>query len=213
MLAATGGRSHAFGRCETTSITWSNLRRQDPRPGSPQSPKSATLAVDAKAKALKAAGGLVIGFVLVIRTSTATTSSRPHSAPAPSRASTSTRLPPGCPSCLEAIGGKSARVLGLAISASQVLVTNGGKHAVFQAFATLLDPGDEVLLPTPYWTFVPESISLAGGVPVLGAHRRTSGHRETVDQLQAHVTDRTKVVLFVSPSNPTGAVYPPEQVA
>jgi aspartate aminotransferase len=108
---------------------------------------------------------------------------------------------------------KTARDSGLVISASQVLVTNGGKQAVFQAFATLLDPGDEVLVPTPYWTTYPESIALAGGVPVLVRSDETSGYLVTVDQLEAHCTDRTKVLLFVSPSNPTGAVYPPELVA
>jgi len=94
-----------------------------------------------------------------------------------------------------------------------VLVTNGGKQAVYEAFATLLDPGDEVLLPTPYWTTYPESIRLAGGVPVQVHTDETSGYRTTVEDLDAHCTDRTKVLLFVSPSNPTGAVYPPEQVA
>ena len=99
------------------------------------------------------------------------------------------------------------------VPASQILVTNGGKHAVYQSFATLLDPGDEVLLPTPYWTSYPESIALAGGVPVLVRTDETSGYLATVEQLEAHCTDRTKVLLFVSPSNPTGAVYPPERVA
>jgi aspartate aminotransferase len=84
---------------------------------------------------------------------------------------------------------------------------------VFQAFAALLDPGDEVLLPTPYWTSYPESIALAGGVPVLVHTDETSGYLVTIDQLEKHLTDRTKLLLFVSPSNPTGAVYPPEQVA
>ena len=95
---------------------------------------------------------------------------------------------------------------------SQVLVTNGGKQAVYEAFATLLDPGDEVLLPAPYWTTYPESIRLAGGVPVEVLTDEASGYLATVEQLEAATTDRTKVLLFVSPSNPTGAVYSPEQV-
>ena len=94
-----------------------------------------------------------------------------------------------------------------------MLITNGGKQAVYNAFATLLDPGDEVLLPAPYWTTYPEAIQLAGGVPVTCATDETTGYLATVEQLEAARTARTKVLLFVSPSNPTGAVYPPEQVA
>ena len=94
-----------------------------------------------------------------------------------------------------------------------MLVTNGGKQAVYQTFATLLDPGDEVLVPAPYWTTYPEAIALAGGVPVPVLTDETTGYLVSVDQLEAARTARTKVLLFVSPSNPTGAVYPPEQVA
>jgi aspartate/methionine/tyrosine aminotransferase len=93
-----------------------------------------------------------------------------------------------------------------------VLVTNGGKHAVYNTFATLLDPGDEVLLPAPYWTTYPEPIGLAGGVPVVLPTDEATGFRVTVDQLEAALTVRTKVLMFVSPSNPTGAVYPVEEV-
>ena len=176
--------------------------------------ESATLAVDAKAKALKAAGRPVIGFgagepdfptpdYIVESAQRACAEPRFHKyTPAA-----------GLPELREAIATKFARDSGLTIAASQVLVTNGGKQAVFQAFATLLDPGDEVLLPTPYWTTYPESIALAGGVPVLVHTDETSGYLVTVDQLEAQCTDRTKVLMFVSPSNPTGAVYPPEQVA
>ena len=176
--------------------------------------ESATLAVDAKAKALKAAGRPVIGFgagepdfptpdYIVEAAQRACAEPRFHKyTPAA-----------GLPELREAIAVKTARDSGLAISASQVLVTNGGKHAVFQAFAALLDPGDEVLLPTPYWTSYPESIALAGGVPVLVHTDETSGYLVSIDQLEEHLTDRTKLLLFVSPSNPTGAVYPPEQVA
>jgi aspartate aminotransferase len=176
--------------------------------------ESATLAVDAKAKALKAAGRPVIGFgagepdfptpdYIVQAAQRACAEPRFHKyTPAA-----------GLPELREAITVKSARDSGLVIAPSQVLVTNGGKQAVFQAFATLLDPGDEVLLPTPYWTTYPESIALAGGVPVLVRADETSGYLVTIDQLEAHCSDRTKVLLFVSPSNPTGAVYPPEQVA
>jgi len=176
--------------------------------------ESATLAVDAKAKALRAAGRPVIGFgagepdfptpdYIVDSAQRACAEPRFHKyTPAA-----------GLPELREAIAAKTARDSGLVVSASQVLVTNGGKHAVYQAFATLLDPGDEVLLPTPYWTTYPETIALAGGVPVLVRTDETSGYRTTVDQLEAHRTDRTKVLLFVSPSNPTGAVYPPEEVA
>jgi aspartate aminotransferase len=176
--------------------------------------ESATLAVDAKAKALKAAGRPVIGFgagepdfrtpdYIVEAAQRACAEPRFHKyTPAA-----------GLPELREAIAAKTARDSGLVLSASQVLVTNGGKHAVYQAFATLLDPGDEVLLPTPYWTSYPESIALAGGVPVLVHTDETSGYLVSIEQLEAHLSDRTKLLLFVSPSNPTGAVYPPEQVA
>ena len=176
--------------------------------------ESATLAVDAKAKALKAAGRPVIGFgagepdfptpgYIVEAAQRACAEPRFHKyTPAA-----------GLPELREAIAAKTARDSGLVISASQVLVTNGGKHAVYESFATLLDPGDEVLLPTPYWTSYPESIALAGGVPVLVRTDETSGYLVSIEQLEAHLTDRTKLLLFVSPSNPTGAVYPPEQVA
>ena len=94
-----------------------------------------------------------------------------------------------------------------------MLVTNGGKHAVFTAFAALCDPGDEVICPAPYWTTYPEAITLAGGVPVVIDTTEETGFQVTVDQLEAAYTERTKVLLFVSPDNPSGAVYPPEQVA
>ena len=176
--------------------------------------ESATLAVDAKAKALKAAGRPVIGFgagepdfptpdYIVEAAQRACAEPKFHKyTPAA-----------GLPELREAIAAKTARDSGLVVSASQVLVTNGGKHAVYQTFATLLDPGDEVLLPTPYWTSYPESIALAGGVPVLVHTDETSGYLVSLEQLEAHLTDRTKLLLFVSPSNPTGAVYPPEQIA
>ncbi len=176
--------------------------------------ESATLAVDAKAKALKAAGRPVIGFgagepdfptpgYIVEAAQRACAEPRFHKyTPAA-----------GLPELREAIAAKTARDSGLVIPASQVLVTNGGKHAVYETFATLLDPGDEVLLPTPYWTSYPESIALAGGVPVLVRTDETSGYLVSIDQLEEHLTERTKVLLFVSPSNPTGAVYPPALVA
>src|SRR5690606_30199105 len=118
----------------------------------------------------------------------------------------------GLPELREAIAVKTKRDSGYEVGASQVLVTNGGKHAVYNAFATLLDPGDEVLLPAPYWTTYPEPIRLAGGVPVVLPTDEGTGFRITVDRLEAAVTDRTKVLMFVSPSNPTGAVYPRDQV-
>ena len=176
--------------------------------------ESATLAVDAKAKALKAAGRPVIGF----GAGEPDFPTPDYIVEAAQRACAEPKFQKytpaaGLPELREAIAAKTARDSGLVLSASQVLVTNGGKHAVYQALATLLDPGDEVLLPTPYWTTYPESIALAGGVPVLVSTDETSGYLVTVEQLEAQLTDRTKLLLFVSPSNPTGAVYPPEQVA
>jgi aspartate/methionine/tyrosine aminotransferase len=176
--------------------------------------ESATLAVDAKAKAMKAAGRPVIGFgagepdfptpgYVVAAAQEACAQPRNH------------RYTPaaGLPELREAIAAKTKRDSGLEVSASQVLVTNGGKQAVYTAFAALLDPGDEVLLPAPYWTTYPEAIQLAGGVAVEIQTDEQAGYLATVEQLEAARTDRTKVLLFCSPSNPTGAVYPPEQVA
>ena len=118
----------------------------------------------------------------------------------------------GLPALKEAIVAKTARDSGLHITPAQVLVTNGGKQAVYEAFATMLDPGDEVLVPAPYWTTYPEAIRLAGGVPVPVVADEQSGYLVSAAQLEAARTPRTKVLLFCSPSNPTGAVYPPEQV-
>jgi aspartate aminotransferase len=175
--------------------------------------ESATLAVDAKAKALKAAGRPVIGFgagepdfptpdYIVAAAVQACTDPANH------------RYTPagGLPALKAAIVAKTLRDSAYAVTPEQVLVTNGGKQAVYQAFATIVDPGDEVLLPAPYWTTYPEAITLAGGVPVEVFAGEDQGYLVTVDQLEAARTDRTKALLFCSPSNPTGAVYPPEQV-
>ncbi|MDA8116956.1 MAG: pyridoxal phosphate-dependent aminotransferase [Actinomycetota bacterium] len=170
--------------------------------------ESATLAIDAKAKALKAAGVDVIGFgagepdfptppFIVEAAARACADPRNH------------RYTPtaGLPELREAIAAKTLRDSGLAIEASQVLVTNGGKHAIYNAFATLLDPGDEVLVPEPYWTTYPEAIRLAGGVPVFVPSSVSSGYKVSPADLDRYMSPRTKVLLFVSPSNPTGAVY------
>jgi aspartate/methionine/tyrosine aminotransferase len=118
----------------------------------------------------------------------------------------------GLPELKEAIAAKTLRDSKVEVAASQVLVTNGGKHAVYNTFEALLNPGDEVLLPAPYWTTYPEPIALAGGVSVVLPTDVESGFRVTVAQLEAARTDKTKALVFVSPSNPTGAVYPPEEV-
>ncbi len=175
--------------------------------------ESATLAVDAKAKALKAAGEPVIGFGAG-EPDFPTPEHIVEAAVAACRDPRNHKYTPagGLPELKEAIVAKTARDSGYDITPSGVLVTNGGKHAVYNAFATLLDPGDEVLLPAPYWTTYPEPIALAGGVSVVLPTDETTGFRVTVDQLEAACTARTKVLLFVSPSNPTGAVYPVEEV-
>jgi aspartate/methionine/tyrosine aminotransferase len=175
--------------------------------------ESATLAVDAKAKALKAAGRPVIGFgagepdfptpdYIVEAAINAARDPQWH------------RYTPagGLPALKDAIVAKTKRDSGYDIKASQVLVTNGGKQALYNAFAALLDPDDEVLLQAPYWTTYPEAIKLAGGVPVVVMTDETTGYRATIEQLEAARTPRTKVLVFVSPSNPTGAVYPPDLV-
>jgi aspartate aminotransferase len=176
--------------------------------------ESATLAVDAKAKALKAAGRPVIGFGAgepdfptpdyIVQAAIAACS-----VPANHRYTPAA----GLPALRQAVAEKTARDSGLQVTAQQVLITNGGKQAVYQAFATLLDPGDEVLLPAPYWTTYPEAIALAGGVSVPVVADETAGYLVTIAQLEAALTPRTKALLFCSPSNPTGAVYPAEQVA
>ena len=175
--------------------------------------ESATLAVDAKAKALKAAGRPVIGFgagepdfptpdYIVEAAVEACRDPRNH------------RYTPagGLPELKAALVEKTRRDSGYEVEPSQVLVTNGGKQAIYEAFATILDPGDEVIVPAPYWTTYPESIRLAGGVPVEVLADETQEYKVGVDQLEAARTDRTKVLLFNSPSNPTGAVYTRDEV-
>ncbi|QJU54694.1 pyridoxal phosphate-dependent aminotransferase [Herbiconiux sp. KACC 21604] len=174
--------------------------------------ESATLKVDAKAKSLQAAGRPVISYAagepdfptpehIVEAAAAAVLDPKNH------------RYTPaaGLPELREAIAAKTLRDSGVEVSPSQVIVTNGGKQAVYQSFATLLDPGDEVLVPTPFWTTYPEAIALAGGVPVQVFAGSDQDYLVTVEQLEAARTERTKVLLFVSPSNPTGAVYSPEQ--
>ena len=175
--------------------------------------ESATLAVDAKAKALKAAGRPVIGFgagepdfptpdYIVEAAVEAARDPRNH------------RYTPagGLPDLKQAIVDKTLRDSGYRVQPSQVLITNGGKQAIYEAFATLLDPGDEVIVPAPYWTTYPEAIRLAGGVPVTVLADETQDYKVTVAQLEAARTDKTKMLLFNSPSNPTGAVYDTSEV-
>jgi len=175
--------------------------------------ESATLAVDAKAKALKAAGRPVIGFGAG-EPDFPTPDYIVAAAVEACRRPAMHRYTPagGLPELKQAVVDKTRRDSGVEVSTGNVLVTNGGKQAVYEAFATLLDPGDEVLLPAPYWTTYPESIRLAGGVPVEVLADETQGYLVTVDQLDAAVSERTKVLLFCSPSNPTGAVHDPAQV-
>ena len=174
--------------------------------------ESATLAVDAKAKALKAKGENVIGFGagepdfptpdnIVVAAVAAARDPKYH------------RYTPaaGLPELREAIAVKTKRDSNFVCDASQVLVTNGGKHAVFVAFAALCDPGDEVIVPAPYWTTYPEAIALAGGVPVVVDTTEETEFKVTVEQLEKARTPKTKVLLFVSPDNPSGAVYTPEE--
>ncbi|QMU79365.1 pyridoxal phosphate-dependent aminotransferase [Streptacidiphilus sp. PB12-B1b] len=170
--------------------------------------ESATLAVDAKAKALKAAGRPVIGFGAG-EPDFPTPGYIVDAAVAACRDPKNHRYTPagGLPELKAAIAAKTLRDSGWAVEPSQVLVTNGGKQAIYEAFAAILDPGDEVIVPAPYWTTYPESIQLAGGVPVEVVADETTGYKVSVEQLEAARTANTKVLLFVSPSNPTGAVY------
>ncbi|MEV7176334.1 pyridoxal phosphate-dependent aminotransferase [Kitasatospora sp. NPDC093679] len=174
--------------------------------------ESATLAVDAKAKALKAAGRPVIGFGAG-EPDFPTPGYIVDAAVAACRDPKNHRYTPagGLPELKAAIAAKTLRDSGYQVDASQVLVTNGGKQAIYEAFAAILDPGDEVIVPAPYWTTYPESIQLAGGVAVEVVTDETTGYKASVEQLEAARTENTKVVLFVSPSNPTGAVYTREE--
>jgi aspartate aminotransferase len=175
--------------------------------------ESATLAVDAKAKALKAKGENVIGFGAG-EPDFPTPENIVEAAVRACRDPKSHKYSPaaGLPELREAIAVKTKRDSGFDCTAAQVLVTNGGKHAVFTAFATLCDPGDEVICPAPFWTTYPETITLAGGVPVIVQTDESTGFRVTVEQLDAALTPRTKALLFVSPDNPSGAVYTPDEV-
>ncbi|MFM8303210.1 MAG: pyridoxal phosphate-dependent aminotransferase [Actinomycetota bacterium] len=170
--------------------------------------ESATLAVDAKAKALQAAGERVIGFGAG-EPDFPTPEHIVEAAAAACRDPRNHRYTPtpGLPELRDAIAAKTIRDSGYACEAAQVLVTNGGKHAVYNAFQALLDPGDEVLLPAPYWTTYPETITLAGGVPVVLPTTEDTQFRVTVEHLDAARTKHTKALVFVSPSNPTGSVY------
>jgi aspartate aminotransferase len=175
--------------------------------------ESATLAIDARAKSLKASGEDVIAFGAG-EPDFPTPAHIVEAAAAACREPRFHRYSPtaGLPELREAIAAKTARDSGLRVRPDQVLVTNGGKQALYNAFATLLDPGDEVLVPAPYWVTYPEAIALAGGVPVAVATDEATGFRAGVERLEAARTARTKVLVFVSPSNPTGAVYPRDEI-
>ncbi|MBC9927463.1 MULTISPECIES: pyridoxal phosphate-dependent aminotransferase [unclassified Leucobacter] len=174
--------------------------------------ESATLKVDGKAKALQAEGRLVISYAAG-EPNFATPAHIVDAARAALDDPKNFRYTAavGLPELREAIAAKTLRDSGLEVSPSQIIVTNGGKQAVYQSFQALIDPGDEVLLPSPYWTTYPEAIQLAGGVSVEVFAGADQGYKVTVDQLEAARTEKTKVLLFVSPSNPTGAVYSPEE--
>jgi aspartate aminotransferase len=174
---------------------------------------SATLAVDAKAKALKAAGEPVIGFgagepdfptpahIVAVAVEAAQDPKNHKYSPAG-----------GLPELRQAVADKTLRDSGYACTADQVIITNGGKHAVYNTFAVMIDPGDEVIIPAPFWTTYPEPVALAGGTPVIVSTDAASGFRVTLEQLDAARTEKTKALVFVSPSNPTGAVYPKDEI-
>jgi aspartate aminotransferase len=176
--------------------------------------ESPTLAVTAKAKALKAAGEPVIGFGagepdFPTPANVVEAAQRAAADPASHRYTPAA----GQPELREAIVTKTARDTGLDITADQVVVTNGGKHALFDVFLSLIDPGDEVLVPAPYWVSYPAQVQLAEGTTVAVPTDKSTGFRTSVEQLESLRTDRTKALVFVSPSNPTGAVYPREEIA
>jgi aspartate/methionine/tyrosine aminotransferase len=172
--------------------------------------ESPTLAIDAHAKALKLAGEHVIGFGagepdfptpghIVAAAAEATGHVLYHHyTPAP-----------GLPELRAAVARKTERDSGVTVEPQQVLVCNGGKQSLFHAFMSIVDAGDEILLPAPYWVSYPEMIGLAGGAVVEVPTTVHTGFRVTVDQLDAARTPATKALVFVSPSNPTGAGPPP----
>ncbi|MFV0315631.1 MAG: pyridoxal phosphate-dependent aminotransferase [Microthrixaceae bacterium] len=174
---------------------------------------SATLAVDAKAKALRAQGAPVIGFgagepdfatpEYIVDAAIVACSDPVNHKYSPAA---------GLPELRSAIADKTLRDSGVSVDPAQVVVTNGGKHAVYSSIAAVIDDGDELLLPAPYWTTYPEPVGLAGGTVVEVPAGDESGFRVTVDQLEAARTERTKAMIFVSPSNPSGAVYPREEI-
>lgn len=174
---------------------------------------SATLAVDSKAKALKAAGRPVIGFGAG-EPDFATPDYIVEAAVAAAKDPANHKYSPakGLPALREAIAAKTLRDSGYEVSPDDIIVTNGGKQAVFEAFASIVDPGDEVILPAPYWVTYPECIRLAGGTPVEVFAGADQGYKVTVEQLEAARTERTKALLVCSPSNPTGAVYTPAEL-
>jgi aspartate/methionine/tyrosine aminotransferase len=175
--------------------------------------ESATLAVDAKAKALKAAGRPVIGFGAG-EPDFPTPDYIVEAAAAATKVVANHRYTPaaGLPELREAIVAKTKRDSNYEVTVDQVLVTNGGKQSVYQAFAAIVDQGDEVLLPSPFWTTYPECVKLAGGISVEVFADETQNYLVSVEQLEAARTPKTKVLLFCSPSNPTGSVYSVEQV-
>jgi aspartate aminotransferase len=175
--------------------------------------ESATLKVDAKAKALQAEGKAVISFAAG-EPDFPTPAHIVEAAVAAAKDPKNHRYTPavGLPELREAIAVKTKADSGTEIAATQVVVTNGGKQAVYQAFAVLLDPGDEVLLPSPYWTTYPEAIALAGGKTVEVFAGSDQNYLVTVEQLEAARTPKTKALLLCSPSNPTGSVYSKEQI-
>ncbi|MCI9858959.1 pyridoxal phosphate-dependent aminotransferase [Microbacterium proteolyticum] len=176
--------------------------------------ESATLKVDAKAKALQAGGRPVISYAAG-EPDFATPSFIVDAAADALQNPANYRYTPaaGLPVLREAIAAKTLRDSGLEVTPSQVIVTNGGKQAVYQAFQTVVNPGDEVLLPAPYWTTYPEAIALADGTPVEVFAGADQDYKVTVAQLEAARTDKTTVLVFVSPSNPTGSVYTAEETA
>ena len=211
LMSGVCGTYEIMAPVTTPSSTPTELRRISRRAAAVA--PSATLAVDAKAKALQAAGEHVIGFGAG-EPDFPTPAHIVEAAVAACRDPANHHYTPtgGIPALREAIAAKTKRDSGLEVTAAQVLVSNGGKQAVANAFAVLCDPGDEVIVLAPYWTTYPESIALAGGTPVFVSSDETTGFRSSVEDLEAAWTPNTKALLFVSPSNPTGAVYPRDQI-
>ncbi|MBW4658337.1 MAG: pyridoxal phosphate-dependent aminotransferase [Drouetiella hepatica Uher 2000/2452] len=173
---------------------------------------SVTLVIDAKAKAMKAEGIDVISFSVGEPDFETPTHIRTAAAAALEGGKTRYGAVAGEPKLREAIAHKLQRDNQLIYQPENVVVTNGGKQSLYNAIMALIDPGDEVIIPSPYWLSYPEMVKLAGGTPIVVPTTAEAEFKITPEQLKQAITPRTKIFIFNTPSNPTGMVYTPDEV-